>query len=62
MIEHLPECTQASLAELHPDEERPDHLSEVAWHDMKFCDCAPGCPVMEQAKARGRELAEEYGW
>lgn len=62
MSAHTAECTTASLAEIWPNETKPDHLTDYQWNEIVFCRCAPDCPVMEAAKERGRELAKEHGW
>lgn len=56
---HLPGCTSASLAELHPNEPKPDHLSDYTWTQVRLCKCVEGCPRLEAAIARGLELERQ---
>lgn len=59
---HLPECKTHTLAEMYPDEPKPEHLSDYSWYELLFEECADDCPVMARTLERGRQLAEEHGW
>lgn len=59
---HLPACTAESLAELYPDEEKPEGMTDWTWYELKFMNCAEGCPRAQAAIDHGRKLAKEHGW
>jgi hypothetical protein len=63
MLMHcLPQCVGRTLAELYPDEPKPDSLSDESWYNVYFGKCADGCPVLERDIERGVELAKKFGW
>ncbi len=61
-MKHLDACEAKSLAELYPDEDKPEYLSDYSWNNVKIMTCASGCPIMWVSIKRGIELVEANGW
>lgn len=64
---HLPGCKTKSVAKMvkryrmESGEDDPA-LARLEESDLRFSDCAEGCPILEKRIQRGIELAQKHGW
>jgi hypothetical protein len=61
-MEHLPGCSEPTLAELYPDEKKPDDMSDEAWYEIRVSLCVVGCPILERRRKRYVEIARKRGF
>lgn len=58
-MEHLPECKSIPINQILA-ERGQEPMEQYA--SISIEKCADGCPILEKALERGRELAKEHGW